>query len=301
MKKFSFIIFSLVIGTAIFLRPAAGSEKTLVCVSILPQKYFVESIGGGFVDVSVMVSPGANPHDYEPTPAQMKMLSASKIYFALGDPFEDAWLKKISATNQNLKIIHTEDGILKKPIDRHESIALYDKKTEPISQPDHDHGIYDPHIWLSPPLVMLQARNIVAALEREMPDQREFFETNYQRFINQLVELDASLRLLFKDDANKQFIIFHPSWGYFADAYNLKQIAIEIEGKEPKAKEIAQLIQYAKAHGISAIFVQPQFSTKQADSIAKEINAKLVPANDLAENWMENIKAVASSIKQALR
>jgi zinc transport system substrate-binding protein len=113
--------------------------------------------------------------------------------------------------------------------------------------------------------------------------------------------LDADLRLLFKDDANKQFLVFHPSWGYFADAYGLRQRAIEFEGKEPKAKEISQLIQYARTHGIRKIFAQPQFSSKHADIIAKEINGQVLYADPLAEDWIANLKSVATSVKQALR
>lgn len=280
---------------------AIAGQKAPVYVSILPQKFFVESIGGQLVEVSVMVTPGANPHDYEPSPSQMKTLSTAKIYFAIGDPFEDAWLKKITIQNSSLKVVHTEDGIEKKPINRNDPLLRSPAESLSSELHKHAHDINDPHIWLSPPFVMLQARNILVALISEFPDQQTVLENNYKQFINQLVDLDAQLRLLFKDDAGKQFMVLHPAWGYFADAYNIRQISIECEGKEPKAKDLQQLIQYARNHGIRDVFVQPQFSTKNAETIAKEINAKLIPADDLSENWLENIKTVAVSIKQALR
>ncbi len=299
MKHSSFT--ALILWMGIFLIcPVIRAENSLpVYVSIPPQKFFIQSIGKDRVSVSVMVAPGANPHNYEPTPDQMKTLSSSRMYFAIGDPFETVWLKKFSAANPNMKIIHTEDGIEKKPVHRRENIFFSSEGSEETHS--HAHGIFDPHIWLSPPLVMLQARNILLALVDEMPAQREFFEANYKNLVHELIALDADLRGVFKDDANKEFLVFHPSWGYFADAYRLTQNAVESEGREPKAKEMAHLIAYAKNRGIQAVFVQPQFSAKHAEIIAKEINGRVIHADPLAEDWMVNIKSVANAIQQALR
>ena len=143
--------------------PAFCEEGRLsVFVSIIPQKYFAQEIGGEFVDVSVMVQPGASPAVYEPKPAQMVALSRAKIYFAVGVPFEAVWLERIMAANSNLIIVHTEKGIQKRPMKSHhhqeEGLAILEKR--------HDHQIKDPHIWLSPPLVMVLARNILDALCR---------------------------------------------------------------------------------------------------------------------------------------
>lgn len=279
----------------------SAQPKTPVYVSIIPQKFFVESIAGNLVEVYVMVAPGANPHDYEPSPSQMKTLSQAKLYFAIGDQFEDVWLKKISASNSSIKIIHTDKGIEKKPVGRNDPLLRSPAKTKPSDSHHHDHEFHDPHIWISPPLVMLQARNILVALTAEFPDQRADLEANYKQFINQVVDIDAAFSQQFKNDARKQFMALHPAWGYFADAYNLRQLSIEYEGKEPKAKELQELIKYCREHGIKDILIQPQFSAKNAEVIAKEINAKLIPADDLAENWPENIRAIAAAIKQALR
>ncbi len=279
--------------------PGTAEDKLQAYVSIPPQKFFVQSIAGDKMDVSVMVTPGANPHNYEPTPDQMKRLAFAKIYFAIGDPFEDIWLPKITAANPAMKIVHTEDGIAKKPVHRHESPRL--QKPSIKMHSGHAHGIDDPHIWLSPPLVMLQARNILMGLIEEMPENREFFEQNYQSFISKLMVLDADFRTLFRGDARKEFLVFYSFWGYFADAYHLEQKSIEFEGKEPKAKELSELIQYARNREIRYIIVQPQFSTKHAESIAKEIHARLIFADPLAENWMDNLKSVAASLKEALR
>lgn len=279
-----------------------ADEKIPVFVSIPPQKYFVESIGGPHVDVSVMVAPGQVPETFEPGPAQMKRLAAAKVYFSVGVPFEAVWLQKFSAINPGMTIVHTDAGIEKKPILRHEEQGEISRIKKPVFHHNHnDHGATDPHIWLSPPLVMIQARHILAGLIQASPGLQAEFEANYALFIKQLTDLDAELRQLFAGHAGGLFLVFHPSWGYFADAYDLRQVSIEIEGKEPKAKDIRALIAYARDAGIRTIFIQPQFSTRQAEIIAAEIKGSLVHADPLAENWMENIRSVASALKEALK
>lgn len=302
MKKWAATALFIGLGMLITVQSAGADEKISVFVSIPPQKYFVESIGGPHVDVSVMVAPGQVPETFEPGPAQMKRLAAAKIYFAAGVPFESVWLQKFSAVNPGMTIVHTDARIEKKPILRHEEQGEISKIKKPVFHHNrHDHGATDPHIWLSPPLVMIQARHILAGLIQASPGLQAEFEANYRSFIEQLTDLDAELRQLFADHASGLFLVFHPSWGYFADAYGLRQVSIEIEGKEPKAKDIRALIVYARDTGIRTIFIQPQFSTRQAEIIAAEIKGSLVHADPLAENWKENIRSVASALKKALR
>ena len=281
-----------------------ADEIIPVVVSISPQKYFVEAIGGAHVDVDIMVTPGQAPETFEPGPAQMKRLAAAKVYFATGVPFETSWLHKFSGINPNMSIVHTDAGIKKLPIQRHDEHGPVSRIKKPVFH-HHDHrhdcGEDDPHIWLSPPLVMRQAEHILAGLIQASPGLQAEFEANYASFTKELNELDAELRQLFAGHAEGLFLVFHPSWGYFADAYGLRQVSIEFEGKEPKAKDIQALIAYARDAGIRTIFIQPQFSNRQAEIIAAEIKGSLVHADPLAENWMENIRSVATSLKEALR
>ena len=288
--------------TAWFQSQALAIEKINVFVSILPQKYFIEKIGDNFVHISVMVKPEKSPADYEPAPSQMRMLANTEAYFAIGVPFEDAWLNKFASINPDIQIIHTENGITKKPINRHENIQLLSLANNLKTNPIHHKQIADPHIWLSPLLVKIQAENIYNGLILIDPKHAGAYKNNYQKFISQLDALDGKLKKLFSlKTKQKQFLVFHPSWGYFADAYGLKQVSIEIEGKAPKARDLTELIQYATQHDIKTIFVQPQFSTKYAKIIAKEIHGKIVFADPMAEDWQKNLIKVAQSIKNALK
>jgi zinc transport system substrate-binding protein len=277
-----------------------------IFVSIQPQKYFVEKIGGKLVDISVMVAPGASPAIYEPKPQQMVALTKTRIYFAIGVPFESAWLEKIASSNPEMLILHSEAGvekILMTPHQHYGENGLPHYKTEGHDrEEEHHQGIKDPHVWLSPPIVMIQARNILKALVSVDPAHRSVYDENYKNFIIELVELDEELRKVFTGQKEGiQFMVFHPSWGYFARAYGLVQVPIEIEGKEPKAAELENLIERARARGIKVIFAQPQFSSQTAETIANSIDGQVVFVDPLALDWADNLREVARKFRAAIR
>jgi len=278
--------------------PASAENRMKVSVSILPQKYFVQKIGGDLVDISVMVLPWSSPATYEPKPKQMVKLTESKIYFAIGVSFEEVWLKKFTDVNPEMKIVATQNGIEKIPMKRH----LHADRERNHGKAIAHTGIKDPHIWLSPPLVMLQARNILNALMRMDPTNRKIYESNYKSFITELVNLDLKISDLFADTGQcTRFMVYHPAWGYFAKAYDLIQIPVEMEGKKPTPKGLQQLILSAKKDGIKVVFVQPQFSTKSAQTIAKAIGGHVVFADPLAFDWAKNLLLVARQFKDVLK
>ncbi len=287
----SFLV-ALILFSFSFLTQSLSAENKLpVFVSIVPQKSFVQQIGGDLVDVQVMVKPGASPATYEPKPSQMAALSKSRLYFSIGVPFEEVWLQKIAAANPAMKVIHTDEGIRKLAMDAHHN----------EEEGNHDQGGLDPHIWLSPTLVKIQAATILRALVMADPNHVQVFETNCNRFISKINKLDSKLKETFKNRSGLKFLVFHPSWGYLAHDYNLKQLAIEIEGKDPKPAQLGKLIEHAREEDIKVIFVQPQFSSKSAKLIAGEINGQVVFADPLAEEWMTNLYDVAEKFRKALK
>ena len=276
---------------------AAAADRMPVFVSIAPQADFVQRIGGDRVEVNVLVEPGADPHTYEPKPQQMVALSRAVLYFAVGIEFETAKLDKITATNRKLKIIHTDHGILKLPMAAH---GHPDHGHAPTGAHGHGESRRDPHIWLSPPLVMLQARTILTALEAVDPSHRSVYEANYRAFILDLVDLDADLREAFDGLQGSSFMVFHPSWGTFAHAYGLKQVAVELEGKAPKPAQLKALIEEARAENIKIMFVQPQFSAKSAQLIANAVGGRVVTVDPLARDWATNLRRATKEFKHAL-
>jgi zinc transport system substrate-binding protein len=278
--------------------PALAGNPLKVTVSILPQKYFVERLGGDRVEVSVMVLPGANPATYEPKPRQMVDLTESRIYFAVGVPFETVWLDKFIHVSPDMEVVYTQAGIEKIPMKTSHTHDGDERHAGPVA----NSGIKDPHIWLSPPLVMVQARNILSALINVDPVGRAGYEANYKKFIDELVDLDLKIATLFSDrGTDKRFMVYHPAWGYFAKTYGLVQIPVEAEGKGPTPKALQRLIDEARQDGIRAVFVQPQFSIKSAETIARAINGRVIAADPLALDWQTNLLQVAEQFKAALR
>lgn len=284
--------------------PVAAAVKAFV--TIAPQKYFVQRIGGGLVDVSVLVPPGADPHTFEPKPRQMAALSRSTIYFAIGIDVEKAWLPRITATNRKLLVVRTDDGIAKIPVLSHpgaEGPREAAAGSAGHEEEGHVHGAgsADPHVWLSPELVKIQAGHILRALATVDPANRARYEDGYNRFLGELDALHGELKSLFAGRRGERFMVFHPSWGYFAAAYGLVQVPVEAGGKEPKPAQLLKLVRDARERGIKVIFVQPQFSTKSAELLSREIGGQVVGVDPLAENWAENLREVARKFQSAAR
>lgn len=285
---------------------AAG--KPTVFVSILPQKYFVEQLAGDLVEVEVMVKPGASPATYEPKVSQMKKLASSSVYFSIGVPFERAWLERIAGVNSQMRIVETDDGIEKLAMAKHlHDHDGHDEHDEHGHEEEHDShegakedGL-DPHIWLSPELVKLQTAVIARSLRELLPAESEVIETNLARFSEKVDQLDAELATVLRDKSGMGFMVFHPSWGYFAHNYGLVQIPIEFEGKGPKSSQLRELILLARQQNIQVIFAQPQFSTKSAQLIAREIKGQVITVDPLAENWLSNMRDVADKFRDALQ
>lgn len=288
---------------------AAQGAAVKAFVSIAPQKYFVDKIGAGLAAVSVLVPPGADAHTFEPKPRQMAELAGAAVFFTVGVDFEKAWMKKISAANPALRIVATDAGIAKIAVDGdpgpaaagHGSPAGGKKPGPGHAGHDHRPGMPDPHIWLSPPLVKIQARHMADGLAAVDPANRGRYAANLEAFLKEIDTLDAELKAVFAESRGAHFLVFHPSWGYFAQAYGLKQVSIEIEGKEPKPAQLKERIGWARKQGARVVFVQPQLSAKSAELVAREIGGEVVSADPLAENWAVNLRAIAHQFKAALR
>lgn len=191
---------------------------------------------------------------------------------------------------------HDEDHKAQKEAD-HDAKDAHDEAAE--SDHGHESGL-DPHIWLSPTLVKQQAQTIAAALAELFPSDRNFFQQNLETFLDRVDDLNDQLHRAMKDKEGVEFMVFHPSWGYFAEEYGMHQIAIEIEGKDPKPAQLRELIEHARKRNIRVIFAQPQFSAKSAQVIAREIGGEVVMIDPLAEDWMTNMQDVVDTFIRTL-
>ncbi len=266
-----------------------STDKPILFVSIAPQKYFIEQIAKDTFNVQVMIPKGHNPAHYEPSIKQMQHLSKSTYYFRIGMPFESVWIDRLARQNPQLQVIDIPKGIHLLPLESHSK---------------HNHSIHttlDPHIWTDPLLVIAISKNILQHLTLLLPQHKAFFQQNFQSFKQRLLDLDQYLGTQLQPLKDTSFLVFHPSWGYFAKRYQLQQVAIELQGKSPTPRYLANIIQYATYHHIRVIFVQPQFNQSIAKNIARTIPAHIITIDPLAENYIDNMYTVADALLHALK
>ena len=293
MRSMTFMqrLFLALIILFTFVSRVGAAEKINVFVSILPQQYFVQQVGGELVDVRVMVGPGQNPTTYEPTAQQMAALAHADVYFSIGVPFEKAWLDKIKQSNDKLVVIECCQSLANLQGHSHHGHSHHDHE----ERSDHD-----PHIWTSPKKVIQLVKLIEGSLSQISSPDKHAFNKAAAKFILKLNNLDEFIRLSLNDLKQRELIVSHPSWAYFADEYKLSQISIEQNGKEIQARSLVKLIESAKEKNIKAVFVQQQFSDKAAKIIARELNADIYELDPLAFNYIENMNDVTSKIIQGL-
>jgi zinc transport system substrate-binding protein len=317
MKK---LIVSAIIGLSTF-----AYANVNAVVSILPQKTFVEAIGGEKVNVALMVKPGNSPHSYEPKPSQMKDIAKADIYFAIDVEFEHAWLPKFKSQNKNMEVVDLSDGIQKITMAKHshddhkdhqdehkeynhdkddhhahEKHEDHDKHDEHEDHDNHqqhkDKGL-DPHVWTSPSNVKIIAKNIYHALVHEDKANADYYQANYEKFLNHIKDTDKQIKKVLIDvETGSKFMVFHPAWGYFAKDYGLTQMAIEAGGKNPKPKQVMHLIEEAKEEGVQAVFTAPEFSEATAKLIAKEVGVPVIKVSPLNPKWSKNLIRLAKAI-----
>ena len=267
-------------------------DKVGVVVTIAPQADFVEAVGEEKVIVTVMVPPGADPHTYEPTPSQMVGVSKAKMYAKVGSgvEFELAWMDKISQQNKKMLVVDCSKGI--------QMMGMEENHGDEGDGEQHQGE--DPHIWLSLQNAKLMVWNICSGLIQVDPQNEAYYTRNRDEYLAKLDALDKDIQAGLSKVINRRFMVFHPAWGYFARDYNLEQIPIAIGGKEPSAKDIANLIQKAKELGIKIIFAEPQFNPRSAETIAKEIGGRVVFIDPLAEDYISNMRLVLDELAKAM-
>lgn len=289
-----------------------GSEDGLdtVMVTILPQAEMVRSILGDDVNVIVMVPAGQSPHGYSPTPGQMKDVAKGDIYFKVGSgvEFEVAYLPTIIETNPRMKVVDLSEGIALKSFDEHHGAHSQDDENEHDEEDDHDEeedgndddhdheGGTDAHVWLSPKNMRIMAGNVYKAVIAADPENEDRYNENYEAYLQRLDAAISYIEDKLSPYEDREFLVYHQAWGYFGNDVDLVQLAVESEGKKPGPQGVAAIIDQAKEHNITVVFVSPQFETSAANEIARSIGGKVVPVDPLAENYIDNLKHVAEQM-----
>ena len=293
-----------VVCGGLFLGAQKAQAALEVFVSIAPQKWLSDKIGGQHLLTGVLIPKGQDPHTFEPTPKQVEALGRSQLYFTVGLEFEEQIINKIRQSGSKLQIIDCTAGIEKLAMAEHHhggEAAHMDMAGKGEQQADgHGHDGRDPHVWLSPVNLKIMAAAMAKAMIAADPQNSRDYTANLEQLNRELDALDQKIAAQLQPYAGATFFVFHPSFGYFAKRYGLQQEAVEVEGKSPTPKQLSSLIAEAKADGVKVIFVQPQFDSRSGEVIAAAIGGAVVPLDALAGDVEGNLETMASKISSAL-
>jgi len=285
MKRIFVILFTFFLVSCS--NQSRNDNERIITVSIAPFKYFVEAIAGNDFIVNVMVPAGSDPHVYEPVPEQINKLRRSSGYISNGYlGFEMNWLERFYETNKSMKKLCLGDKI--NPIvseHRHEG--------------EHVEGA-DPHYWVSPVSAKIMAVSVREFLISLYPAHSEKYKENCQIFLKKIEELDSHTRERFSSLKRRSFMIYHPNFAYIARDYNLEEIAVEFEGKEPPPSRIKEMIDHAMLDSVKIIFLQREYDPKNANEIAKEIGAEVKIVDPLSEDWLSSTSYILDEIYNTL-
>ncbi len=277
---------------------AVSSDPLRIFVSIAPEKWLVEQLGGDLVEVGVLLDKGQEPHVYQPSPEKLTALFRSSLYFTTGMEFEKKISQKIKSS-AGVKIVDVTGGIKRIPMSRPEQ-DHHKKKEEHTAQSLHHHDGLDPHIWLNPLNLRQMASNMVTAMIAADPNSANAYRRNQQGVRKNLERLHQELSKQLAPFQGMAFFVFHPAFGYFAHAYGLRQESVAIEGKSPTPKQLYALVKRARADKVKVLFVQPQFDRKTAETVARAIGGKIVELDPLAEDAEKNLRLMTQRIRCSL-
>jgi zinc transport system substrate-binding protein len=297
MPKRSATIFVVILALLAGCKPAVqkNQDKPLVTVTILPYKYFVEQLAGDHFSVNVMVPPGANHHAYDPTPRQLQDLEASSTLFINGHlGFEQTWLPGIRTNHPDLNIIDLSGGANLITIE--DSEGSHDHAAHEDGEDTHSHEGPDPHYWLS----VREAKGISAiiakALIQASPSIEPLIRENLQKMTRTLDSLDQVFSSELNGLMHKSFIIFHPALNYLARDYGLTQYSMEAGGKEPAASHFRELVDLSKTENINTVFIQKEYDKENAETLAREIGARIVVIDPMSGDWLNEMKRIVSEL-----
>ncbi len=274
--------------------PATGSQKIIVAVSVLPQRFLVEGIGGDGVQVIVMVPPGMSPHSFEPPPSRVRDLERAALYVRTGVEFEGAWMERFRSVNPDMIVFDARGAV--------DDALIYDHEHGDHGE-DHHHDTAgsNPHIWLDPSLVSRQAEALCEILIGLAPGDADAFRRRTREFQQELAGLDRRLRERLQPVAGRSVIVFHPSWSYFARAYGLETIVIEENGREPGPKHLMEVVRRGKALGLRRVIVQPEMSERTAQVVAGELGGDVLLVSPLKmQSYTEGMSGIAGVFLESL-
>jgi zinc transport system substrate-binding protein len=289
-----FLLPLLGLCAALAAAPAAATLR--VFVSVPPLAPLAQRVGGPTVEVRTLVGQNQDPHSFEPSARQVQALAAAEVFWAVGMPYERAWLPRLRAANPDLRVVDARTALGLPPLGQ---------AAGPAHAPHghghaHDHDpAADPHLWTSPRAVRAMVEPLAEAFAAADPANGPAYRANATALDAELAALDAEVRAALAPLRARRFVVFHPAWGQFAADYGLEQIAIEQAGKEPTARALAALATRLRAEGVRVVFVQPQTGRRSAETLAREIGARLALLDPMAADPVQGTRDLVRALAEA--
>ncbi|WP_054939989.1 metal ABC transporter substrate-binding protein [Paenibacillus ihuae] len=280
---------------------SAAPDKLNIKVSFYPMYEFTKNIVGNLADVETLVPAGIEPHDWEPTAKDMAAITGADVLIYNGAGME-GWVEQVldSASGSKLVTVEASKGLniiegteeeephAEGEADDHDHAGEdheHEDEAHAEEEPghNHDHGGLDPHVWLAPSLAIKEVRTIEAALSAASPENAAAFQTNADSYVAKLEQLDQDFKDGLAGTKRTDFITQHAAFGYLAKEYGLSQVPIAglSPEQEPSAAQMAEIVEFAKAHDVKTIFFETLVSSSVADTIAQEIGAKSAVLNPI--------------------
>ena len=268
--------------------PQENQGTLQVVTTVYPVYDVVKKVAGDRADVTLLVPPGAEPHDWEPTASDLKKIGQAKVFFYNGAGLEptDQILKKeitrdatVVELSQGLDLLKLQDD------DDHDHDHDHDADHHDEDHHDedhhaeghhhHHHGGVDPHVWLDPQNVMKEAAVVADALAKADPAHADAYRANAKKYQDELAALDKDMDAALSSLANKNLVVSHEAFGYLAARYGLTQIGIMgvDADAEPTPDRMAQLVEFIREHDVRTIYSEELVNPRLADAIAAETGA----------------------------
>ncbi|MBX7066311.1 MAG: zinc ABC transporter substrate-binding protein [Parachlamydiales bacterium] len=262
----------------------AQNEKPKVLVSIAPYRFIAERIAGPDFDVGTIVPTASNPHSFEPTSAQVTSMAGSQVWFRIGEPFEKKIIPILQANNPEIAVADLRDGI--------EMIEEFHALSCKSCGMDH----FDRHIWLSPKMAQKQAEIIEKVLSEKFPEQKELFHENCTKLCSDLNDLDLEIRNILKNVEKRTVLVSHPAFAYFCKDFDLTQLSVEYEGKDPRPKHLEEILKRAVAESAEVALALPQYNNKGAQLIAEKLHKPVRFIDPYSADYFETMRKLAKMI-----
>lgn len=262
------------------------SKKPSILVSIAPYAFFAEKIAGDTLEIQTLIPPGTNLHIYEPSPKSVEQSAKAIVFFRIDEPVEQKVVASLKERNPKMQMVNLQENL---PILKgDEAIEL-----TPCTGHHHDRDL---HTWLSPKLALEQAKMISETLIQLFPENKVLYERNFNNLALEMVTLQKDIEAELLPFAGEAILVSHPAFSYFCKDFGLVQLSVECEGKDPRPRDVENILKKADTYKIRCVLLQQGFNNRGAVLIGKKLQLPNYRVEPYARDYLTNMRKISGSI-----